>query len=84
MYIGINKLILLPLRVSSVTKQHKAKHLVLQDGGRKYFGGIEELISLTESMVAPPFDRSEDDARDWVAIAQQQCEVRNSSSRLIY
>lgn len=48
---------------------------MLQDGGRKYLGGIEELIRFAESMVAPPFDRSEDDASDWVAIAQQKCEV---------
>ncbi|CAM9849332.1 unnamed protein product [Pylaiella littoralis] len=54
--------------------EHKAKHLVLQDSGRKYLGGIEELISYAERVVTPPFDRSEDDARDWVAIAQQQCE----------
>lgn len=61
--------------MSAITEQHKAKHLVLQDSGRKYLGGIEELISYAERVVTPPFDRSEDDARDWVAIAQQQCEV---------
>lgn len=60
-------------------KQHTAKHLVLQDGGRKYMGGIEELVDFVQSAVAPPFDRSEDDRRDWVAIAQEQCEVRNVS-----
>lgn len=38
-------------------------------------GGIEELIGFAEATVAPPFDRSEGDNTDWVAIAQQQCEV---------
>lgn len=57
-------------------KQHTAKHLVLQDGGRRYLGGFEELMGFVQSTVAPPFDRSEDDRRDWVAIAHEQCEVR--------
>ena len=63
------------LPLAPKTKQHTAKHLVLQDGGRKYMGGVEELIGFADSMVAPPYDRSEDDRTDWVAIAQQQCEV---------
>ncbi|CAM9483102.1 unnamed protein product [Ectocarpus sp. 12 AP-2014] len=61
--------------------EHTAKHLVLQDGGRTYMGGIEELIRFAEATVAPPFDRSEGDNTDWVAIAQQQCEKHLASSQ---
>lgn len=55
--------------------QHTAKHLVLRDGGRKYLGGIAELLDFVQSAVAPPFDRSEDDKMDWAAVAQEECEV---------
>lgn len=48
---------------------------MLLDGGRKYLGGIEELVDLAERTVAPPFDRSKDDATDWVAVARRECEV---------
>lgn len=59
-------------------EQHTAKHLVLQDGGQKYLGGVEELMDLVQSTVAPPFDRSEDDRINWTAVAQDECEVRMS------
>ena len=59
-----------------VHQQHTAKHLVLQDGGRKYLGGIEELLDFVQSTVVPPFDRSEDDRTNWVAVAQEKCKVR--------
>lgn len=62
--------------------QHKARHLVLSDGGRKYMGGVEELISFAESMIAPPFDRGEDDKTNWVDIARQECEVRWTGTTL--
>lgn len=58
--------------------QHKAKHLVLLDGGRKYLGGVEELISVAEEVV-PYFDRAEDDKVNWVEIARTHCEVRLAS-----
>lgn len=54
---------------------------MLQDGGRKYMGGIEELLGFAESTVSPPFDRSEDDERDWTMIARQQCEVGHHALR---
>lgn len=39
-------------------------------------GGVEELVSFAESMITPPFDRSEDDKTNWADIARQECEVR--------
>ncbi|CAM9903736.1 unnamed protein product, partial [Hapterophycus canaliculatus] len=54
--------------------EHTAKHLVLQDGGRKYMGGVEELLGFAESMALPSFERSEDEEIDWTEIARQQCE----------
>lgn len=38
-------------------------------------GGVEELISFAETMIAPPFDRSVDDKINWAGIARQECEV---------
>lgn len=61
--------------VESLNIQHKAKHLVLLEGGQKYMGGIEELIAFAEKTMVPYFDRSEDDNTDWVAIARRECEV---------
>eukprot|EP00752_Nemacystus_decipiens_P009111 g8135.t1 len=55
--------------------EHTAKHLVLQDGGRKYLGGIEELLDFAQSTLASPFDRSEDDRTNWAAVAQRECEL---------
>lgn len=45
-------------------------------------GGVEELISFAESMIAPPFDRSEDDKTNWADIARQECEVRWTETTL--
>ncbi|CAN0416435.1 unnamed protein product, partial [Laminaria digitata] len=67
--------------------EHKARHLVLSDGGRKYMGGVEELISLAESMIAPPFDRSEDDKPTGPTLhCRQECEKQlvSTGSSLVY
>lgn len=38
-------------------------------------GGMEELIQIAQDVIVPRFDRTEDDAIDWIAIARRECEV---------
>ncbi|CAM9824620.1 unnamed protein product [Ascophyllum nodosum] len=76
-------------QIGGGTFEHKAKHLVLQDchsGGRRYFGGIEELIGFAEKTMIPPFVRSEDDQTDWIKIARQECEehLTRKQNPLVY
>lgn len=62
--------------------QHKAKHLVLLDGGRKYLGGFDELVEFTRASMSFPESWGEDDT-DWIGVAREQCEVSMYLTRLI-